>query len=163
MAGQMGIAAGNNNKVRKIRLYMTPANHSMVGERSVNKLHPENIVDAQFSAYYQTVIAWLHGSTTGLETYDRLGQPELNSFCEKLECVIYPDKNFGKFASTIETDYEDGSHDPRDMDRPLRDQVELKFFSLVERISGEKRATEIRDVIDGIHHASIAKLLRLVE
>ena len=113
----------------------------------------------------------LHGSNTGLKTYERQGQPELNALCDKVECVIYPTENFAKFTSTIEVDYVDGSYKSRHMDYPLgepehpfkRDQVDLKIFSLVEPVSGKERATKIRNMIDGIAQVSVRSPLELVQ
>ena len=170
MAGQMGKAAGNDKAVKHIKLSLTPANFSIVGERTPNKLHPKNIVDAQFSAYYQTANAWLYGSNTGIKTYDHLGQSQINSFCDKIECVISK-KDFPKFASTIEVEYEDGSHDEAYIGHPLgepehpfiRDRVDLKFFGLVEPVYGKENATQVRDLIDGIEMHSVSEILGLLQ
>lgn len=169
MAGGMGKAAGNHKEVKSIKLYLTPANYSIVGERTRNKLQPENIVDAQFSAYYQTANAWLYGPNSGLRMYDRLGQPEMKTFCDKIECLVYTEKK-QKFASSMEIEYEDGSRESKHMDHPLgeaehpftRDQVDLKFLGLVQPVYGKNIASEVIRTIEGIENTSVARLLELL-
>lgn len=169
IAGGMGKTAGNHKEVKSIKLYLTPPNHSIVGERTPNKLHPENIVDAQFSAYYQTANAWLYGPNSGLKMYDCLGRPEMNALCDKIECLVYKEKKH-KMAATMDVEYEDGSSDSKHMDHPLgeiehpftRDQVDLKFLGLVEPVYGKEVASKVIEMVDMIESTSVASLLELL-
>ncbi|KAF5671386.1 cutinase transcription factor 1 [Fusarium denticulatum] len=48
------------------------------------QVHPNNVVDAQFSAYYQTAASWLYGDAQGWAIYDHLNDPAVHSLCDKI-------------------------------------------------------------------------------
>jgi hypothetical protein len=54
----------------------------IIGEPKPNKSHPKNVVNAQFSEYYQTAVAWLHGSAIGWKVYDYIGDVDVENFSE---------------------------------------------------------------------------------
>jgi 2-methylcitrate dehydratase PrpD len=55
-----------------------------VGRPPPNKIHPKNIVDAQFSAYYQVALSWLDGSETWWSLYDRSGDDDAHELLDKV-------------------------------------------------------------------------------
>jgi 2-methylaconitate cis-trans-isomerase PrpF/2-methylcitrate dehydratase PrpD len=171
MAGDMGygIASNRDRPIKSITLTLTPANHSIVGANVLNKIHPTNTVDAQFSAYFQTAHAWLYGSNTGAEAYTRLDDPKIRELCDKTTCVI--DTSLTAMESTIEVEFEDGKIEEKRIRYPLgevehpftRKQVDRKFFSLTTPVYGEKTATCVRDMVDGIEKHEVADLLELLK
>ncbi|KAL9094237.1 MAG: hypothetical protein Q9165_003377 [Trypethelium subeluteriae] len=166
MAGDL--AHKHSKEVKRITCALSPSNFSVVGQRTPNKLHPENIVDAQFSAYFQTANAWIHGSNTGNAAYNKLDDPRIHALCERITCA--EDSSIKGFGSTIEIEYVDGSKEKQDMPFPLgeaehpytRDRVDQKFFSLAIEVYGKDDATRIRDMVNSIERHKIAELLDLL-
>ena len=166
MAG--GLAEKHPKEVKGIKCALSPANFSVVGHRTPNKLHPENVVDAQFSAYFQTANAWIYGSNTGVAAYEKLEDPRIHALCERIVCI--EDNSITGFGSAIEVEFEDGSKEKQDMPFPLgeveypytRDRVDMKFFSLASPVYGKEEATRIRDMVDRIEQHTVGELLELV-
>lgn len=157
--------------VKKITLSLSPNNLLVVGAPTPNKIHPENMVDAQFSAYFTTANSFLYGSDNGVRCYeqDRLHDKEVRALADKITCVA--DTSIKQFGSKIKVEYADGSPvTDADIPFPLgeaqhpftRDQVDAKFFSLVNPVLGEKRANRIRDVVDHIEEHTVVELLELL-
>lgn len=155
--------------IKHITLSLTSANFPIVGARTRNKLHPGNIVDAQFSAYFQTANAWLYGSNTGAETYTRLADPEIHDLCDKI--TYLPVAHLKEMGSSITVEYADGTVNETHMPAPLgevshpftKDQVELKFFGLATPVYGEKKAKRIRDMVENIEKHLVTELLELLQ
>ncbi|KAK6382761.1 hypothetical protein LTS17_003430 [Exophiala oligosperma] len=143
---------------KTVTLSLSPANVSVVGAPIPNKVHPANMVDAQFSAYFTAAHSFLYGSGAGVGAYERqrLDDPQIRELSDKITCV--GDESIREFGSRIEVEYADGSKEVVDIPYPLgevqhpftRDQVDQKFFSLVNPVLGEKRALRIRDVVNEI-------------
>jgi 2-methylaconitate cis-trans-isomerase PrpF/2-methylcitrate dehydratase PrpD len=167
LAGKMHNTS-NPEQVQQITLKLTPANYSIVGVPDPNKIRPQNVVDAQFSAYFQTANALLYGSNTGVETYTRLQDPRILELCSKTVCL--QESSFESMESSLKVEYTDGRVAEGTMPAPLgeashpftRDLVELKFFGLVTSIYGEKKAKRILQVVDSIEKYSVVKLLELL-
>ena len=166
MAGD--IAEEHPKEIKSIVCALSPSNFSVVGQRTPNKLHPENIVDAQFSAYFQTAHAWIYGSNTGAAAYDKLGDPRIHSLCDRISCV--EDSSIKGFGSALVVEFVDGSKEIQDMPFPLgeaehpytRDRVDQKFFSLATQVYGKEDATRIRDMVDNLEQHTVAELLELL-
>lgn len=163
--------------IAKIRCTMPKANMILVGQRTPNKLHPENIVDAQFSCYFQVANAVVYGGTHDMAAYDRLHDEQVRSMCDKVECVV--DDGMKGMSGRMDVFLEDRNGDVvevvrREMAEPLgershpfvREKVEEKFMGLMAPVYGEERSKEIMTVIDGIgregEEASLLKLMDLV-
>ena len=156
--------------VSKITLSLSPANVSVVGARVPNKIHPENMVDAQFSAYFTTANSFLYGSDNGVRCYekDRLADPEIRGLCDKISCV--GDSEIREFGSRINVEYAGGEVQQVDIPYPLgeakhpftREQVERKFFGLVEPVLGQERARSIKDVVEEIERHTVHGLLGML-
>lgn len=169
MAGDLGGSRKNvsTKDVKVITLTMSPSNFILVGDPNPNKIHPANVIDAQFSAYFQTANALLYGSATGLKAYHKLADPEIQALCDKITFV--KDSSMKGMASTIRVEWADGKIEERTLDYPLgepshpftMDRVYEKYFSLTSPAYGEKKATEIRDVVENIEHHTVAELLEL--
>ena len=165
MAGD--IASSRTKEVKSITCALSPSNFSVVGQRLPNKVHPENIVDAQFSAYFQTANAWIYGSNTGVAAYDKLNDPRIHALCDQIICVKEPSiKGFGSY---LEIEFVDGSKTKQDMPFPLgeaehpftRNRVDEKFMSLAKQVYGDD-ALRIRDLVDNLEKHTVIELLELL-
>ncbi|EXJ95564.1 hypothetical protein A1O1_00686 [Capronia coronata CBS 617.96] len=158
--------------VKRITLSLSPNNLLVVGARTPNKVHPENMVDAQFSAYFTTANSFLYGSDNGIKCYEgnRLRDPEVRALTDKIVCVA--DSSITQFGSRISVEYADDGLGVEEVDItfPLgeaqhpftRDQVDAKFLSLVNPVLGETTANGIKDVVDHIEKHTVVELLGLL-
>ncbi|KAJ5811681.1 hypothetical protein N7474_007982 [Penicillium riverlandense] len=167
VAGRLGSSCRQRD-VQAIMVSLSAANHSVVGTRVPNKIHPDNVVDAQFSAYFQTAHAWLYGSNTGVRCFERLRDPAVHELSEKITCTVDPAVT--GMGAKMQIWYADGKDQQLDIPFPLGEpehplttnQVEAKFFDLLSPVFGEARAAEIRDVVRGLEKHSVVELLSLV-
>ncbi|EHY58274.1 hypothetical protein HRR83_004867 [Exophiala dermatitidis] len=156
--------------VKGITLSLSPNNLLVVGARTPNKVHPENMVDAQFSAYFTTANSFLYGSDNVVKCYEkeRLHDPEVRALADKIVCVA--DTEIKQFGSKIKVEYKDGKVEEVNIPFPLgeaqhpftRDQVEKKFYSLVDPVLGRQRGDKIRETVENIEKASVTELLGLL-
>lgn len=132
---EVGGSIGLQNKgreVKKMTISLSSPNHIVVGSRISNKLHPDNIVDAQFSAYFQLAHAWLYGPETGVEFAKRLKDEPIRILSDNIECII--DDTVKAMGSKLHIEYADGESHDVDIPFPLgepehpfnRDQAEAK-------------------------------------
>ena len=117
----------------------------IVGEALPNKIHPKNIVDAQFSVYFQTAASWLYGSNQGWSVYDRMEDPAISDLCEK---IVVDSKDLPSMVyTTIEATWEDGAKEEFVLESPLwegdrmpsYEGVKQKFVSNVSGVLGRER------------------------
>ncbi|KAI0863778.1 2-methylcitrate dehydratase PrpD [Xylaria cubensis] len=166
-AGQYG-ELYKDRAIDKITVSLSPENHIVVGARVPNKLHPGNLVDAQFSAYFQLAHAWFYGSDTGIEFAKRLNDERIHELSEKITVVTDP--TVKAFGSKMDVQFEDGQSQQADIPYPLgevehpltKQQVEAKYFSLVTPVLGERKANEIKDVVEHLEQHSVAELMKLI-
>lgn len=80
----IGLAAllSKDHTVKSIHILMNPACVPVVGLAKPNKVHPLDVVDAQFLAYYQTA-SWLYGENQGL-SIDHLKNFAVQALCGKI-------------------------------------------------------------------------------
>ena len=155
--------------IQQVRLSIPESNFILVGDPTPNKIHPLNVVDGQFSAYFQAAIALLHGSRTGLQAYKRLTDPEVNALTSKIKVIADPRAVRG-FPGRIQIVWKDGKEEERyqefalgEVQNPFtRERVEEKFVSLVSPACGEDKAKEILQAIDKLEDSSVAALLETV-
>ncbi|KIW16083.1 hypothetical protein PV08_06134 [Exophiala spinifera] len=171
-AARLGREKGHTkaSDYKSVTLALSPANVSVVGAPIPNKVHPGNMVDAQFSAYFTTAHSFLYGSTAGVGAYERqrLQDSEIRALSDKITCV--GDESIKEFGSRIEVEYADGKRAVVDIPYPLgevqhpftRDQVDEKFFSLVNPVLGEKRALQIRDAVNEIEKHTVEEILGML-
>ncbi|KAF4553566.1 MmgE/PrpD-like protein 2 [Elsinoe fawcettii] len=144
----------SGKEVRAIRVEMDPSTYPVVAVPSRNKIYAETVVDAQFSAYYQTAVAWLYGDTLGWKVYDHLSDPAVQDLCGR---ITIDEKQMGSNLETsMEVEWADGSKEKRLLKfpkwevphRPPQDEEVMdKFRSLVTGLWG---AEEVQDVLQGI-------------
>ncbi|CAH0034711.1 unnamed protein product [Clonostachys rhizophaga] len=167
VGGRLGQEA-KGREVEKLTVSLSSPNHIVVGSRIPNKLHPANIVDAQFSAYFQLAHAWLYGSDTGIEFSKRLGDEAIHKLSDKIECV--KDDSVKGFGSKLRVQYSDGETKDVDIPFPLgepehpfsRDRVEAKYFSLVTPVLGEAKAKDLKNLVENLESHSVSELLQLI-
>ena len=154
--------------VSAVKLRIPPTNMSLVGDPTPNKVLPENHIDAQFSVYYQTACALLHGSATGMRAYDMLGDTKIRALCTKT--TVSGDPSMTDFSGRMRVEWSDGRVDEVQQQYPLgevqhpfvKEKVEEKFMSLVEPVFGVNRAREIIEKVDALEEHTISHLLALL-
>lgn len=164
-------------RIAKIRCLMPKANMILIGQRQANKVHPENMVDAQFSCYFQVANAVLFGGSHDMAAYDRLHDPDIKEMCERVECLV--DENVKRMGARMEVFLEDGNGEVvevvrRDLGEPLgerrhpfvREKVEEKFMGLMRPVYGEERSREVMKLVyeigDAKEGAGVVELLDLL-
>jgi 2-methylcitrate dehydratase PrpD len=154
--------------VKAIDLYMSPSCNKLIGDPTPNKIHPENVIDGQFSAYFQSANALVHGSATGLKAYQRLQDPSVNDLCDKI--TVTTDQAMMSFQARMRIEWADGKVEDLRQDFPLgevehpftRDRVDEKFLSLAAPVYGKDKSRKIIEAVDGIEGRSVEDLLVLL-
>ena len=150
------IASTRKGRITSIVLTLTPENYPIVAARTPNKVHPENTVDAQFSAYYQTAHAYLYGANTGWKAYDRarMTDEKIHQLCSQITVVA--DDKLEILGSTMTVNYADGTSTERKLPYPLGEEMHpfteeaafAKFLGLVEPVCGRTTAFRIKELLD---------------
>ena len=155
--------------VEKITLWIPASNFILVGDPTPNKIHPNNVVDGQFSAYFQVANSLLYGSKTGLGAYQKLQDHSIHALTSKT--TVIPDDNAVRgFPGRMRILWANGTEEEKyqefalgELQHPfIRQRVEEKFFSLAALAMGEKRAKEVLQVIDELDVKGVQKLLQLL-
>ncbi|TKA34848.1 hypothetical protein B0A54_14061 [Friedmanniomyces endolithicus] len=115
LSGDMQTARAKGSTVSpddigSVELRMSPANYILVGDPTPNKRHPTNVIDAQFSAYFQLT--------------DKIS--------------VKTDESMSGFGAKMSVQWIDGQLDSKEQQFPLgetehpftRDKVEEKFMAL---------------------------------
>lgn len=154
--------------VSEIILTMSPANFLLVGDPTPNKIHPSNVIDAQFSAYFQSANALLYGSATGLAAYGKLQDPAIHALCDKIG--VNTDDTMTGFAAKLSIQWSNGKREALEQQYPLgevqhpftRDKVDEKFLSLAGPVYGEQKAKAIVGAIDRIDEGGSGNVMDLI-
>ena len=169
LCSDMAASRGRDgDTVEKINVCIREACISIVGLPVANKIHPQNIVDAQFSIYFQIAAAWLYGSATGWAVYEKLQDPKVHALADKIEVIS--DETIDGLETRLTAKWKDGTEKSARLFRPLgeesnpftKDKIDGKFFGLAGPIYGDDQAVRIRDIIDAFEDHSIAELMDLV-
>ncbi|KIW19930.1 hypothetical protein PV08_00505 [Exophiala spinifera] len=173
MASAAAESDSNRSKqIEKMTVWLSSNNLSVVGQRTQSKLRPQNVVDAQFSVFFQTAHAFLYGMNVGPAMYSRIDDTEVQNLAQKIECVV-DEKYKGRhgMGSRLRIDFTDGTSDEREMLSPLgenehpftREQIDAKALGMLTPVFGEVQAARIRDVVDGIEEGTVVELSELLE
>ena len=162
-------ASTDREGVESITVTIRPACVDIVGTPVPNKIHPQNVVDAQFSMYFQVAAAWLYGCNVGWAVYEKLDDPKISDLSERINVVA--DDNIDGLETKLTAKWANGSEKSARLFRPLgeesnpftKDRIDQKFFSLTCPVYGQKIAAEIKDLVDDLENHSIAELMRLVK
>lgn len=149
-------------------LTMPPSSFILVGDPTPNKVHPTNNIDAQFSGYFQTANALLYGSSTGMQAYHKLQDPQILALCDRMEVVVDPAMT--GFAAGVRVEWISGRVDEYRQQYPLgevqhpftRDKVDEKFHSLVDPVYGGEKAQDIIDLVGDLERYSVQDLCLLL-
>jgi 2-methylcitrate dehydratase PrpD len=152
---------------QRLRVRLSPKAVQLVGQALPNKVRPQNIVDGQFSVYFQVAVAWCDGRSTW-QSYERLQSPEVQAQCEAIEVVADPQVPLAGAVVTM------GDRSVR-IDEPLGEssrpfdgeRLRAKFDSLAAPVLGRRAAGEVAHRIaqlqDEADAASLIRLLRREE
>jgi 2-methylcitrate dehydratase PrpD len=170
IAAEARAKAGKDVLPKKIEVRIGPASYGIVGVPQPNKIHPENLVDAQFSNYYQLAIAWLFGAGIGWSAYDadKFGDPRVRTLCDRITCINDPKTPV--WGAILDVEMEDGSKVHREMEHPLGEeehpfspeQVRDKFRGLVPKVYDESRMEDIIKAVDRVEKGGVADLMKLL-
>lgn len=156
--------------IQQITLFIPASNFILVGDPTPNKIHPINVIDGQFSVYFQAANALLFGSNTGLVAYQRLTDQGIHELCSKTTVIADPTAVRG-FPGRIRLLWKDGVEEEKYQEFALgevqhpytRDRVEEKFFYLVTPAFGEAKAKEILKTMDDLEGNTIEGLVQLLQ
>jgi 2-methylcitrate dehydratase PrpD len=154
-------------EVKSILARMHSICYNIVGVLQPNKIRPENVVDAQFSNYVQTAIAWIHGSKIGWAAYDRIFDKDVQDLAAKV--TVIQDDDIRPLGVKLRVVWEDGMEVEAELDAPLGeasnpfswDQIQEKYLGLAEPVYAE-RAGEILDVVKGLENRLATDLIALL-
>lgn len=125
---------------------LSPTAFDVVGQPRPNKIAPSNIVDGQFSVYFQLAMAWLEGEVAWT-SYDRLGAPDVGAFMSRIR--VLADPSLQVLGCELRVDGHPGLVER--IEAPLgepsnplgRHELVAKFMSLAVPVFGDKRAAAI--------------------
>uniref|UniRef100_L2FV62 MmgE/PrpD family protein n=1 Tax=Colletotrichum fructicola (strain Nara gc5) TaxID=1213859 RepID=L2FV62_COLFN len=157
---------------QKITVWVNPSGYDIIGRPSPNKLHPETIVDAQFSMYYQVAVAWLFGSEAGWSVYDseKMKDKKVAELCDRVE-VVTDDSFKEEFEVRMSFQGVDGGaareealvYPLGEVEHPFsRENVSDKFWGLVQPVYDQQRAENILKAVDNLSKSSAAELLKFL-
>ena len=160
----------NPSEFASVNLSMSANNFILVGDPTPNKIHPSNVIDAQFSAYFQVAHMLIHGAKTGdMAPYSRLQDADLRELREKI--TVQTDDSMGQYSAKMRVKWADGGqevqteqqHPLGEVEHPFtRDKVEEKFVTLASPVYGERTAQIIK-MIDSLEDVDLAALLTVLQ
>lgn len=154
--------------VESIAVAMHSVCYNIVGVPRPNKIRPENIVDAQFSNYIQTAIAWIHGSRLGWDVYEKIFDKDVQDLSAKV--TVIRDDNVKPLGARFRVKWHDGTELEEILDAPLGElsnpfsweKVQEKYLGLTERVYGQHGASEILSVVKDMENRRIKELTALL-
>ncbi|KAJ9606360.1 hypothetical protein H2200_009321 [Cladophialophora chaetospira] len=155
--------------VKAIVVSLSKECFAIVGEAAENKTKPRTIVDAQFSSFYQTAVAWLYGSQLGWTVYDFIDDPRVGSLMEKIKVNV--NKSYIGLESSIRVEWLNGKVREEALRNPIGEPenpitwtgAKTKFLSLAIPVYGEKRANAICAIIPELDAHGLKALMDLVK
>ncbi|KAF2104216.1 2-methylcitrate dehydratase PrpD [Rhizodiscina lignyota] len=158
----------SNAEVKSLTVWIGEGGYALVGTAVPNKTHPNNIVDAQFSSYFQTVVAWLYGSGLVWKVYDHIGDPAVNKLLDRVTVKV--NDSYSLLESSLDVEYEDGTTVREHLKAPLGEPenpitwegVATKFMGITVDAYGEERAKQICDTVKHLEKHGISSLAKLV-
>lgn len=163
------------SKIKKILI--RSSNYTMKLLAEPRKLEPKNVVDLQFSMYYQAAMALIRGKM-GIEEFrfESLNGPMVKKLMKLIDVVEYPEferRYPDHYSCSVTVTLDDGTEYTAVVDDPKGDKrnpmtyedVVTKFFNLISPVNMENEsANKIIDCvsknIDGLKN--VAELIQLV-
>lgn len=154
--------------LKTITLTMSPFCNRLIGDPIPNKIHPENTIDGQFSAYFQVANTLVYGSNTGLQAYQRILDKDIHAICNRI--TVKTDSSMVGFAAKMQIEWANGEVENLKQDYPLgevqhpftRDRVDAKFLGLASPVYGKEKARRIIETIDAMERHRVEDLLVLL-
>ena len=154
-------------EIEEIVLFMPESHVQLVGQPSANKRNPSNIVDAQFSSYYQVAVAILHGDRLSWSVYSHLEDAVAMDLARRI--IIRGEKTYTRLENKISIRWKDGRREELTLKEPLGepscplkyDFIKDKFLACVSPIFGEQQALEIMNVVENLETRSVSALMPL--
>ncbi|KEF61033.1 uncharacterized protein A1O9_02597 [Exophiala aquamarina CBS 119918] len=165
LADRLANGSGDENMVDSIKIKMSAACFPVVGKRTLNKVHPQNIVDAQFSVYYQAAVSFLYGSNLGWSVYDHLHDDQVKRLSDKIRVEVGDVPNLT--ATTVTVTRTDGSCSEASVDQLLWEEerpvtwnaLEKKFRGLVNGMLDHEKIDRIVDWTKNMSGQTIENLM----
>lgn len=157
LADQLAEGSRREGTVESINVKISAICFPVVGKPTPNKIHPQNIVDAQFSVYYQTAVSFLHGSNLGWSVYDYLDDEKVKRLSDKITVEVADVPN--ATATTVSVTWDNGLSSEASVERLLWEAerpvtwigLENKFRGLTSGLLG---AESIDGIINWTKHLS---------
>ena len=154
--------------VKEITVRLSPSCWNIVGRPDDNRVHPKVIVDAQFSIYYQTAVAWLYGMETGWSVYQNLENGEVNNLCDNIKAVS--DDSVQNLEARLTVEFDNGETRTATLVHPLGEEehpfvserIEGKFMGLVKPVYAEGRAKEIVAAVKNLDSGDAVDFAKLL-
>jgi 2-methylcitrate dehydratase PrpD len=145
--------------IRHVTLGILSAGRLLVADPPEQKMNPQNIVDAQFSAPFGVAVAVLKRRAFLDEfSLENLHHPQIKELMKKVSCVTMPELEAEfpkKWKSRVILETQDGrtlesqiEYPKGDPENPLsREEIVIKFNTLTRGIFSDSRQGEIVDNI----------------
>ncbi|KIM92808.1 hypothetical protein OIDMADRAFT_138935 [Oidiodendron maius Zn] len=152
LADSLRKRAGNRS-VEKIELLLAPHCVPIVGQNIENKVHPTNVVEGQFSIYFQAAVAWIHGSGLGWTMYNHLLDHDLNELTKRI--TVDGDLKYKGLETKVTVSFSDGTNlteelleAPGEPPHSLSWEIlQEKFESLSVPVYGLDRSRQISNIV----------------
>lgn len=169
LAAQLAQLQEGHGPAQSIKVSLSQMCYRIVGEATHNKLRPKNVVDAQFSVYYQTAVAWLHGNSgLGWKIYDYVGDSDVHNVIDTMQ-VLNVDSYVG-LESSLEVVFSDGYITNMHLRSPTGEpdnpstweNTRVKFMALATEVYGEAQANSICEAVKDVQDVGVRRLMELV-
>lgn len=169
LAAEFGHAAREQGKeVARIVVGLPKPCWGIVGAPAPNKIHPETVVDAQFSTYFQTATSYLYGSGLGWGVYEKMTDPAVREMSKKIVAEV--DESLKSFGSTVKFEWTDGTEVSKacplplwEKERPVDwDGVKEKFQTLYVPDHSQDAADEVAALVGRLEDMNVKKLMEIL-
>ena len=150
-----------------LELVVSPTALKIVGEAVENKIAPSNVVDGQFSIFFQTASAWLDGRPSW-DSYRRIGDPVLEGVSRRM--TVTADAGLAPLTCTLAVRSGSKAREVR-IDEPLGepsrpilwDATLAKYRDLADPVFGAERARAIADAVTAIDKHDVRSFTALLK
>ncbi|KIY01720.1 uncharacterized protein Z520_01858 [Fonsecaea multimorphosa CBS 102226] len=131
---------------KDIEVTIGPKAFHGVGSPAANKFRPTNVVEGQFSLYFQFAVAWLYGSNAW-DSYQLLQDEKVLALCRRIKVHVDDSLRDGSLVTVaqlgdkcVKVEYPLG-----EPENPigLREVERLKFLPMAEKVYGVQGARDI--------------------
>ena len=146
-----------------LHLRVSPTAVKITGTPDANKIAPGNIVDGQFSLYFQAAAALLDGRVTW-ESYDRIGDPAIEAVTGRMRIeAVETMPPLGCELTIAWPGGEVTGYVAEPLGEPSRpigwDEARAKFLGLATPVFGEARAVEVAERIAAVDDGDARSLI----